>query len=188
MSILKKYIRKSDIVLFFALTGIGLFISVFLFVRANSTSDVNAKNAKVAIKSGGSVYAVCALNEERTFIVPSPKQNKMDAPAPNTESSGKDNSGGSTESNAEVSSENSADSNAEQNAERHYDYYNVVIISGGTVVVSEASCKNQVCVKHSAISKPGESIVCLPNRLTVNIEKSGEDSEEAGGGYDSITS
>ena len=59
---------------------------------------------------------------------------------------------------------------------------NIVTISGGSVTVSEASCKNQVCVRHGAISKPGESIICLPNRLVVIIE-SGE-----GGGYDSVTS
>ena len=64
------------------------------------------------------------------------------------------------------------------------DSYNVVEIRDGTVSVTEASCKNQVCVRHGAISRSGESIVCLPNRLVVRIENaSGE-----GGGYDSVTS
>lgn len=64
----------------------------------------------------------------------------------------------------------------------HRDLYNIVIIDSGSVCVSEASCKNQVCVRHGSISHPGENIVCLPNRLIVSIE-GGE-----GGGYDSITS
>ena len=64
------------------------------------------------------------------------------------------------------------------------DHYNVVVISGGMVSVTEASCKNQVCVKHGPISRSGESIVCLPNRLVVRIENSSEE----GGGYDSVTS
>ena len=68
----------------------------------------------------------------------------------------------------------------DKNAKR--DLYNVVTIDNGSVSVSEASCKNQVCVRHGSISHPGESIVCLPNRLIVSIE-GGE-----GGGYDSITS
>ena len=63
------------------------------------------------------------------------------------------------------------------------DDYNVVEIKGGSVTVTEASCKNQVCVKHNAISHVGESIICLPNRLVVSIEGGAE-----GGGYDSITS
>ena len=62
---------------------------------------------------------------------------------------------------------------------------NVVEISGGTVSVKEASCKKQVCVRHGAISKTGESIVCLPNRLVVRIQSG---SAEEGGGYDSVTS
>lgn len=62
---------------------------------------------------------------------------------------------------------------------------NLVRIEGGEVSVVSASCKNQVCVKHGAISKPGESIVCLPNRLVVSIESSGSGK---GGGYDSVSS
>lgn len=62
------------------------------------------------------------------------------------------------------------------------DDFNTVTISGGTVSVTEASCRNQVCVHHSPISMSGESIVCLPNRLIVRIESG------SGGGYDSISS
>lgn len=60
--------------------------------------------------------------------------------------------------------------------------YNTVIIKDGKVSVTEASCKNQVCVRQGVISAPGETLVCLPNRLVVSIENS------EGGGYDSITS
>ena len=59
---------------------------------------------------------------------------------------------------------------------------NIVTIKSGSVTVSSASCKNQVCVRHGSISKSGESIVCLPNRLIVTIE------DKSGGEYDSITS
>ena len=62
------------------------------------------------------------------------------------------------------------------------DGYNIVEISGGKVSVTEASCKNQVCVKHGSISRTGETIVCLPNRLVVRIE------DPEGGGYDTVTS
>ena len=62
------------------------------------------------------------------------------------------------------------------------DHYNTVLISEGKVSVTEATCKNQVCVKHGSITYAGESIVCLPNRLAVRIE------DPKGGGYDSVTS
>ena len=70
-------------------------------------------------------------------------------------------------------------------AAEQFTHYNVVVIKDGKVSVTEASCKNQVCVKHSEISLSGESIVCLPNRLIVRIEGG---SDEEGGGYDTVTS
>ena len=62
---------------------------------------------------------------------------------------------------------------------------NTVTIENGEVCVSEATCKNQVCVHHDRISRGGESIVCLPNRLMVRIDAG---TAEGGGGYDSVTS
>lgn len=47
---------------------------------------------------------------------------------------------------------------------------NTVIIKDGTVYVSDATCKNQICVNTGKISKKGESIVCLPNKVIVEIK------------------
>jgi hypothetical protein len=69
-----------------------------------------------------------------------------------------------------------------QNSADNPEHYNVVTIKGGEVSVTEASCKNQVCVKHGSISHTGETIVCLPNRLLVRIV------DPEGGGYDAVTS
>lgn len=46
---------------------------------------------------------------------------------------------------------------------------NTVVIKDGIVYMSDASCKNQVCVNSGKISKKGESIVCLPNKVIVEI-------------------
>ena len=46
---------------------------------------------------------------------------------------------------------------------------NTVVIENGEVYMKDATCKNQVCVKHSKISSKGESIICLPNRVIVEI-------------------
>ena len=50
--------------------------------------------------------------------------------------------------------------------------YNIVEIKDGVVRVTEASCKNQICVHSASISKekPG-MIVCLPNKLIVEIQE-----------------
>ena len=149
---MKQFIRKADIILFIVLVVTGLAASAALTLSHGEAGS----GAKVIIESGGDLYARYPISEDRTVVVPVPKQAAVDAPAANNDAP----------------------------ASAQYDYYNVVVISGGTVSVTEASCKNQVCVKHGAISRSGESIVCLPNRLVVRIE----DGSEEGGGYDSVTS
>ena len=47
---------------------------------------------------------------------------------------------------------------------------NTVEIKNGKVDVINATCKNQICVKHKIIDEKGESIVCLPNRVVVEIK------------------
>lgn len=46
---------------------------------------------------------------------------------------------------------------------------NTVVIKSGVVYMESASCKNQICVSTGEISKKGESIVCLPNKVVVEI-------------------
>lgn len=52
--------------------------------------------------------------------------------------------------------------------------YNTVVIQNGEVFMEEASCPDQICVHHKAISKNGESIICLPNEVYVEVESSRE--------------
>ena len=47
---------------------------------------------------------------------------------------------------------------------------NTIEIKGGKVDVTNASCKNQICVKHKKIENKGENIVCLPNKVIVEIK------------------
>lgn len=49
------------------------------------------------------------------------------------------------------------------------DHINKITINEGTVQMSYSTCKNQVCVKDGKISKTNESIVCLPNKVMVEI-------------------
>ena len=46
---------------------------------------------------------------------------------------------------------------------------NVLVIEDGKAYMSEAICPDQICVKHRAISKVGETIVCLPQELVIKI-------------------
>ena len=53
---------------------------------------------------------------------------------------------------------------------------NFLLIKNGMAAITDANCQDHLCVKQGGISKTGESIVCLPNRLIVEIQ--GNQSEE----------
>ena len=53
---------------------------------------------------------------------------------------------------------------------------NTVAVKNGEVFVTDADCPDELC-EDSKISKNGESIVCLPNRLSVTVET--EEEKEA---------
>ena len=59
---------------------------------------------------------------------------------------------------------------------------NVGRIQGGKASVTEADCPDQICRKHKAIDKTGETIVCLPHKLVVEIKDGTKEKE-----YDGIT-
>ncbi len=47
--------------------------------------------------------------------------------------------------------------------------YNRLVIKDGYADIDEASCPDQICVDHFRIHYRGETIVCLPNKLVVEI-------------------
>lgn len=47
---------------------------------------------------------------------------------------------------------------------------NLLVIEGGSAHIDRADCPDQICVRHKHISKSGESIICLPNKLVVTIQ------------------
>ena len=46
---------------------------------------------------------------------------------------------------------------------------NIIVVKDGKAFVGEASCPDKICKAHRPISKVGETIVCLPNKLTLRI-------------------
>lgn len=53
--------------------------------------------------------------------------------------------------------------------------YNILVIEDGRADVVDADCKNQICVNTKAIEKSGETITCLPHKMTVVIESETDD-------------
>jgi hypothetical protein len=53
---------------------------------------------------------------------------------------------------------------------------NTLIVENGEAWVSEANCPDKLCMGFGKISRNGQIIVCLPNKLIVTIE-GGEEAE-----------
>lgn len=49
------------------------------------------------------------------------------------------------------------------------DKYNVLVVENGTARIEQATCPDKLCVKQHTVSKNGESLVCLPNKVVVKI-------------------
>lgn len=49
---------------------------------------------------------------------------------------------------------------------------NTLVIEGGYAYIKDADCPDRLCVHTGRISKTGESIVCLPHRVSVTVVSS----------------
>ena len=46
---------------------------------------------------------------------------------------------------------------------------NLLVISGGEAYMKEADCPDGLCIGQGAVSREGQTIVCLPNRVMIRI-------------------
>ena len=49
------------------------------------------------------------------------------------------------------------------------DWQNILVIKDGKANMTKADCPDKICVNHAAISKKGETIVCLPHKVVVEV-------------------
>lgn len=61
------------------------------------------------------------------------------------------------------------------------DGLNVLVIENGSAVMIDANCPDGICTNHRAISKTGESIICLPHKVVITIvnDKTAENEVDA---------
>ncbi len=55
------------------------------------------------------------------------------------------------------------------------DYKNVLVIENNEAFIESANCKDKICVEHKSVKKSGESIICLPHKLVVEITDESDD-------------
>lgn len=54
------------------------------------------------------------------------------------------------------------------------EHYNVLIIENGYARVERASCPDGICSSHHPVKHSGESIICLPNKVVIEIHSSSD--------------
>lgn len=47
--------------------------------------------------------------------------------------------------------------------------YNILEIRDGQAMVTDANCGDHTCIRTGAISREGETIICLPHRLEIRV-------------------
>ena len=55
---------------------------------------------------------------------------------------------------------------------------NTLTIADGKASVTQANCRDGICVNHMPISRSGESIICLPHKVVITIVDTADDSNE----------
>lgn len=50
------------------------------------------------------------------------------------------------------------------------DGHNVIKIENGEARMAEADCPDGLCLRQNPISRAGEAIICLPNKVMISIE------------------
>ncbi len=60
---------------------------------------------------------------------------------------------------------------------KNNEFSNTLVIENGKAFISQADCPDKICQEHRAISYSGESIVCLPHKIVIEItdKQSGPD-------------
>ena len=54
---------------------------------------------------------------------------------------------------------------------------NTLVIKDGVAYMSDASCPDHLCMGMGKISQEGQSLICLPNRVVVEIQGEGDEPE-----------
>ena len=54
---------------------------------------------------------------------------------------------------------------------------NILRIEGGKAYLTDANCPDHLCVNQGKIDQTGETITCLPNRLTVTVVGADDDTD-----------
>ncbi|MGL6106670.1 NusG domain II-containing protein, partial [Romboutsia sp.] len=55
---------------------------------------------------------------------------------------------------------------------------NIIQVTDSNIGIIETTCKDKVCMHPEYVNKPGESLVCLPNKVMVYIKGKIEEDDD----------
>lgn len=47
--------------------------------------------------------------------------------------------------------------------------YNIVKVSDGEVMVTDANCRDHICMNYEDVDSVGETIICLPHKMVIEV-------------------
>lgn len=53
--------------------------------------------------------------------------------------------------------------------------YNVIVVKDQAIGITEADCPDKICIQEGFISRPGESVICLPHKVMVEVQAEGNE-------------
>lgn len=51
--------------------------------------------------------------------------------------------------------------------------YNMIVVTEDRIGITEADCPDKICVHEGFVSRPGESVICLPHKLMIEVKADG---------------
>ncbi len=51
---------------------------------------------------------------------------------------------------------------------------NAAVIENGEIYMTSATCPDKLCIRHGKISDSSEKIICLPNKIVIEVTKKSE--------------
>lgn len=148
--------RSADLILILILflCGFAAFAFVKLYEKPGSYVRVNVD---------GQVFGEFPLDEDREILI-SPEfvgELMTDVhPVPN---------------DGDTISENDHPETKEDHEETSWS--NVLVIKDGEAAIVEADCRDKICVAHKPVKKIGETIICLPHKVVVEVYDFAEDED-----------
>lgn len=53
--------------------------------------------------------------------------------------------------------------------------HNLVVVRNQEIGIAEADCPDQICVHEGFIARPGETVICLPHKVMVEVKAAGNE-------------